>query len=212
MDLQYYQCDASGVRKSLSVIRHVNQLIALNDVALVESLYRTLLKRAPDPDGMEFYVGQLRAGYSKGSMLVAIAASPETKAAGLELPGLRKFIGAQRRRDRSLWRLISGKRQREMQMNRLENTLGRILNDVAGLEQEVRRRLEAIEEKLQLTTDGKVDEHDAEIPPGPLRTGPTMPPLGEPGEMDLSGVPLVARRIFRELSAAIEAVDKPKIM
>ena len=196
----------------MNVIRHVNQLIALNDIALVESLYRTLLKRAPDPDGMEFYVGQLRSGFSKASMVVAIAASPEARAAGLELPGLRKFIAAQKWRDRSLWRLITGKRQREMQMNRLENSLWRILSDVDSLKQEVRQRLEFIEDKLRLTTDGEVDGRDAEISAAPLPAGRTRPPHGDPGEVDLSGVPLVARRIFRELSAAIEAVDKPKIM
>ena len=194
----------------MSVIRHINQLIALNDVALVESLYRTLLKRAPDPDGFEFYVGQLRSGYSKGSLVVAIAASPEARAAGLDLPGLRKFIAAQKWRDRSLWRFIG--RKREMQMNRLENSLGRILSDVDSLKQEVRQRLEAIENKLHLTTFVEFEGRDAEVPPAPLRAGPTMPPHSEPGEMDLSGVPLVARRIFRELSAAIEAGDKPKIM
>jgi hypothetical protein len=144
--------------QSLNVIRHVNQLIALNDVALVDSLYRTLLKRKPDPVGMEFYLGQLRAGYSKASMIVDIAASPEAKATGLALPGLKKFIAAQKWRDRSLWRLIT--RNRERQMNRLENNQGRILAAVNALEQEMHRRLEPIEDKLQLTADQEASRRD----------------------------------------------------
>lgn len=193
----------------MKVIRHVNQLIALNDVALVDCLYRTLLKRKPDPDGMEFYLGQLRAGYGKGSMIVDIAASPEAKATGLALPGLRKFIAAQKWRDRSLWRLIT--RNRARQMNRVENNLGRILTAVDVLEQEMHQRLGPIEDKLQLTTDEEADRYDNEDTAlAPTREARAA--LGEPDEIDLSGVPLVARRIFRELSAAIEAVDKPKIM
>lgn len=186
----------------MNVIRHVSQLIALDDVALVDALYRTVLKRKPDPDGMEFYVGQLRSGHSKGSVIADIAASPEARAAGPALPGLRKFIAVQKWRARSPLRLIKFRRQREMQVHRLENSLGRILSDIDSLKQEVRQRFEAIEDRLQLTTEREA----------PLRAEPTMPLPGDARAVDLSGVPLMARRIYRELSAAIAAADKPKTM
>ena len=186
----------------MKVFRHVSQLIALNDVALVDALYRTLLKRAPDPDGQEFYVGQLRSGRSKGSVIADMAGSPEAKAAGHALPGLRQFIAAQKWRARSPLRLIGYRRQREMQMHRLENSLGRILDDVVSLKHEVQQRFEAIENGLPLTTEKE----------SPLQPESILSTPGEASAVDLSGVPLMARRIFRELSAAIEAVDKPKTM
>jgi hypothetical protein len=200
IDFQCYQCDANGVQNTLNVIRHVSQLIALNDNALVDALYRTLLKRAPDPDGMEFYVSQLRSGLSKGIVIADFAASPEASAAGLELPGLQKFIAAQKWRARSPLRMIGYGREREMQMHRLENGLGRLLSDVNDLKRQTQRRFEAIEYRLQLTNE--------EGPPLPVESTMALP--GEARAVDLSGVPLIARRIFRELSAAVEAAEKPK--
>jgi uncharacterized protein DUF4214 len=190
------------VQNTLNVIRHVSQLIALNDVALVDALYRTLLKRTPDPDGMEFYVGQLRSGLSKGIVIADFAASPEATAAGLALPGLHKFIAAQKWRARSPLRIMGYGREREMQMHRLENGLGRLLSEVDGLKRETQRRFEAIEDRLQFTNEGG--------PPLPVESPMALP--GEARAVDLAGVPLMARRIFRELSAAIEAADKPKAM
>ena len=186
----------------MNVIRHVSQLIALNDVALVDALYRTLLKRLADPDGMEFYVGQLRSGLSKGVVIADFAASPEATAAGLALPGLKKYVDAQKWRARSPLRLIGYGRERETQMHRVENSLGRIISDVDNLTRETHRRLDAIEDRLQLKPENETSS--------PAES--TMATPGEARAVDLSGVPLMARRIFRELSAAIEAADKPKAM
>jgi hypothetical protein len=186
----------------VKVFRHVSQLFALNDVALVDALYRTVLKRAPDPDGQEFYVGQLRSGRSKASIIADIAGSPEAKAAGLELPGLRRYVAAQKWRARSPLRLIGYRNRRESQMHRLENSLGRILDDVHSLRRELQKHVESTETGPNFTSEKEI----------PLPVEPSSPPPDDARSADLSGVPLMARRIFRELSAAIEAVDKPKTM
>jgi hypothetical protein len=204
------KCDRSP--NILSVVRHVDQLIALNDVALVESLYRTLLELPPDPEGMEFYVGQLRAGYDKVLLIAEFAAMPQAQAAGLALPGLQKFIVRQKKREQSLWRRISGNRQHESQLNRLENNIGQVLHELENLKHEMQRRLGAIDDSVHSTpADG--GDRDGEMQDGRhLAPDATMQPEAAAGELELDGLPPAARKIFSELSAAIEAIDKPKSM
>jgi hypothetical protein len=194
----------------MSVVRHVNQLIALNDVALVEALYETLLKRKADPDGLEFYVGQLRSGYEKGLMIAEFASSEEARPS-LDLPGLRQYIDAQRRRGPSLWRRLTRDRQREVQMNRLENTIGQLLQELSAVRQELRNRCDALEDLLKPVDDvqrGAPAARDVALPPPAIPTAAAVAAGGK-DDVDLSGVPMLAWRIYRELSAAVEAVDKP---
>ena len=180
----------------MSTVRHVNQLLALNDVALVESLYITLLNRKPDPEGLEFYVGQLRAGYDKALMIAEFALSPEAES-GLALAGLRQYVDAQTRREKSWWRRISRNRHRESQMNRLENSLGQTLQELGSLKQELRVRFDSIEDKFDRPSGTSADSAESH-------------PAQNPDEAGLAGVPTLAWRIFSELTAAVEAIDKPK--
>jgi hypothetical protein len=196
----------------LSVMRHVDQLIALNDAALVEALYRTLLELPPDPEGMEFYVGQLRAGHDKGSLIVEFAAMPQAQAAGLALPGLQQYIVALRKREQSVWRRIRGNRPRERQLNRLENNIGQVLRELEDLKHEMRRRIGAMDDGVRSTSADGVDRVGDTHGGRHLPQDSTMQPETGVGELDLGGLPPAARKIFSELSAAIEAIDKPKSM
>ena len=195
----------------MSVVRHVNQLLALHDVALVEALYDTLLKRKADADGLEFYVGQLRSGYGKGLMICEFASSLEAQPS-LDLPGLRRYLRAERARERSLWRRLTRDRHKESQLNRLENSVGQLLQETAALRQEQRSRCDAIEDGLQ--PEGATTRSSAnglEVASlTPLAPAPPEGPRAGSDEVDLSGVPMLAWRIYRELSAGVEAVDKPK--
>ena len=45
--------------------------------AVVDGLYRALLRRAPEPAGLEFWAGRIRAGGDVLDVVVALAASAE---------------------------------------------------------------------------------------------------------------------------------------
>ena len=58
----------------------------------VEATYVTLLKRLPDADGLNFYLGRMHDGVSKFQILREIFFSQECRDAGIELPGLREAL------------------------------------------------------------------------------------------------------------------------
>jgi hypothetical protein len=53
---------------------------ALGDAAFVDRVYRNVLGRAPDASGAAFWAGRLRAGWSRGRVLLGLAESAEGRA------------------------------------------------------------------------------------------------------------------------------------
>jgi hypothetical protein len=180
----------------LQNIRNVDQLLTLDDLPLVEALYARLLRRKATPEELEFYVGQLRSGYGKAELIVDFAALPEMIAKGLPLSGLQKYVARRLKYRRSFWRFSGRARQTESQLNRLENSLGRVLHEVDGMRQEARQRLAALESQLNLAAGES---------PAQSTGGSTAP--GD--EVDLSGVSVAVRRIFREVTREVEAANSP---
>ena len=180
---------------TLQKFRDVNQLLGLSDLLLVEALYAGLLQRRADPEELDFYVRRLRCGYGKDQLIVDFAALPEVIAKGVALAGLQRFVARQRRLRRSLWRFLGRGRQHESQLNRLENDLGRVMQEMEAMHQQTNQRLGAIESLLNLATaDGTA--HPA--------AGPTANPDG----VDLSDVSVAVRRIFRKLTQEVESANK----
>ncbi|ASL48459.1 hypothetical protein bAD24_III13740 [Burkholderia sp. AD24] len=70
----------------------LNSLLSADDVQFVESAYFTLLKRAPDTDGMSYYLTRLRNGTPKIQVLAQLSNSDEARATGVDLPGLKEAI------------------------------------------------------------------------------------------------------------------------
>ncbi|WP_459252659.1 FkbM family methyltransferase [Paraburkholderia sediminicola] len=64
------------------------ELLACHDQQFVLCAYQTLLGRSPDPDGLKYYLGRLRAGISKIQLLKQLRTSSEGKAHAAELMGL----------------------------------------------------------------------------------------------------------------------------
>lgn len=64
------------------------RLLETEDLAFVDTAYRTLLLRAPDVDGLNHYVSRIRAGHSKMYVLAALRRSPEGRRAGVAVAGL----------------------------------------------------------------------------------------------------------------------------
>lgn len=72
------------------------ELLAYNDHEFVYCAYQTLLGREPDPEGLSYYLGRIRMGFSKIHMIVQLSISKEGKLKSVELPGLRSAIQSYR--------------------------------------------------------------------------------------------------------------------
>ena len=70
----------------------LDQLLGCHDQQFVCSAYTTLLGRDPDHDGMTYYLGRLRAGFSKMHILSQLYLSDEAKIRQISLPGLDSAI------------------------------------------------------------------------------------------------------------------------
>lgn len=67
----------------------LHELLQLDDALLVDTAYRVLLHRMPDPDGRSYYVDALRKGaLTRIGMLAALRWSPEGIARGIHVDGL----------------------------------------------------------------------------------------------------------------------------
>lgn len=185
---------------TLHAIRHINQLLALNDLPLVEALYASLLQRQAAPDELEFYVGQLRGGYGKDEMIADFGALPEARVSASTIAGLQEHVAKQSKLRNSLWRSAKRGRKYERQLNRVENSLGQVMQEVAGLKLEARRRLEAVEKGLSLFP-GNEPEVSGEV--GNQRE----PEANSTDGVDLSGESATVRRIFRELVKQADSAD-----
>jgi hypothetical protein len=65
-----------------------DDLLTLSDEAFVDSAFRALLGRAPEPEGRRAYLAQLRRGVPKERLLLAIADSAEARGAEVDAPDL----------------------------------------------------------------------------------------------------------------------------
>jgi hypothetical protein len=77
---------------SPTVIRHVDDLLALEREHFVRAIYRELLGREADPTGLRDYVARLDRGDAKYRIIADICEDPEGKAYGARLPGLDLLI------------------------------------------------------------------------------------------------------------------------
>ena len=66
----------------------LDELLACHDQHFVQCAYQTLLGRAPDPEGLGYYLGRLRTGFSKMRIVAQLRLSKEGQAHAVKLPGL----------------------------------------------------------------------------------------------------------------------------
>ena len=64
---------------AMQPIQHIYELFIYDDKEFIVMTYRTLLNREPDPHGMNYYLGRLRMGHGKNSVVVQIAKSQECR-------------------------------------------------------------------------------------------------------------------------------------
>ena len=75
-----------------AVIRRVDDLLLLDDVAFVQAAYEVVLGRPADPGGLARYSELLQQGLSKLHVLRALYRSPEGQRMGSALPGLKSAV------------------------------------------------------------------------------------------------------------------------
>jgi Domain of unknown function (DUF4214) len=126
----------------------LDELLARHDRHFVHSAYLMLLNRTPDPDGLSFYLGQLRTGSSKIRILAQLRQSKEGIAQAVKIPELDVALKLYKREQRPLigwfFRILhggEGNRSTERKLRMIENQLG-ILTD------ESNQRLTQIETTL----------------------------------------------------------------
>lgn len=71
-------------------------LLHFQDTQFVEAAYWAILRRAPDTDGLTYYLTRLRSGARKLQILGELSSSEEARKAGIEIPGLRAALRMER--------------------------------------------------------------------------------------------------------------------
>jgi hypothetical protein len=129
----------------------VTELLALHDQRFVDCAYETLLDRAPDPEGLAYYLGRLRSGLPKVRVLEQLCRSEEGKEQASKLPGLaaaiRRDIRGRQPLVGWLFRLIDGTEGNYP----TERKLPAIENQFYSFAEESRRRLDRLETMLEGT-------------------------------------------------------------
>ncbi len=149
---------STGITNMSTIVPSLSSLLSRHDVDFIECAYQTLLGRAPDPEGLNYYVGQLRTGISKMQILTALHFSNEGKSQPLSILGLEKAIKLHRMGQYpiigGIFRWINkteGKSPIECKLRALENQIFLIRHDNL-------RQLNQIEEKLSALCDSSVNK------------------------------------------------------
>lgn len=107
-------------------MKNVNQILMLNDVDFVTEVYQSLLHRAPDSEGLYYYLNRLHLGYGKISIIAQIANDPESKKIDANLPGLHELLKENKKNNHWLWGNFYRKTRVERQTMRLENQINHL--------------------------------------------------------------------------------------
>jgi FkbM family methyltransferase len=90
----------------------IDELITYHDADFVQCAYITLLGRAPDSEGMRYYIGRLRSGHPKIAIVDQLVSSPEWKSRNSKVIGLQQAVKIYRIRKipivGGIWALLYG--------------------------------------------------------------------------------------------------------
>ena len=74
----------------------LQELLHFQDTQFIDAAYWAILRRAPDPVGLAYYLTRLRSGARKLQILGELKSSEEARTSGIEIPGLRAALRMQR--------------------------------------------------------------------------------------------------------------------
>ncbi len=177
--------DMHGVAESMEA------LLALHGRLFVECAYRTLLGRAPDPEGLAYYVGRLNAGVAKSRLVAQIHLCPEGAARGARLPGLEAVV----------------RRERMFRMPLIGPLLSRFQPKPAN---EDDRRLHRETQDLLHSIAGEIQRRLEEFQPKPLAHLQEPPP--QQPAMQHSPVQAVAVSHAPTTEPAVKVIDQPELV
>jgi FkbM family methyltransferase len=147
--------DHSNQSTPVSIALTLPELLARYDQDFVECAYRTLLGRAPDPEGLSYYLGRIRTGVPKMRTVLQLSESPEGKGYAPKLSGLDNALVQFRRSERPIfgW-FIRAVRQRkdtystEFRLRAFENQLWLLNNSATNRFDRLENSLEALHQSL----------------------------------------------------------------
>jgi Domain of unknown function (DUF4214) len=191
------------------MVSNANQLFALDDQAFVEALFDSICERVPDAEELSFYLGELRSGRGKATIIAELAQLQARQDPRFLLPGLEEILAARKKSAR--WGFggeFGGRRRVQRQLNRLENTVGRVLQQLSLMEMDTQRRLAKIESML---TEGLNDLTSKEPLSGDSARAPTADSdaIAEVRarealtRSELAALSPVARQILSEISLGL---------
>jgi Domain of unknown function (DUF4214) len=132
----------------VNAANNINQLLELNDAAFVEGAYQALLGRAADPEGMRYYLERLRTGYDKSGIIAQIAMSVEMQLIEKKSPVLNEIIAANKNARHWLKGFFGRNNRVEHQVHRIENELGRKLDQLLAQQAIASAHFERIQTSL----------------------------------------------------------------
>ena len=112
------------------------KLTACHDQQFILFAYQTLLGRAPDSEGVDYYIGRLRTGISKIQILAQIRLSKEGKAYKANVQGLDAAIRQYQRQQKPLigwlFRIFSDNKENypiDQKLRSIENLIYMVRNE-----------------------------------------------------------------------------------
>lgn len=198
----------------------LDELLACHDQHFVSSAYQTLLGREPDPEGLGYYLGRLRTGYSKMRIVAQVRLSQEGKTHPVQLPGLDAAIQRYKRGQHpllgGLFRWLDGSeddRATERKLRGIENQLS-LLSDESNrrfnqMETMLRGLHHLIVQQTQFAVAVPGGTPQFEIPPASRVAHPSEPDslisaASDAREPDrLKPLSRRGRNIYSQLKAAV---------
>ena len=177
---------------------NLNSLVGLQNDEFVKCAYITIFNRAPDADGLAHYLQRLQNGHPKIEILGSLYASDEARAAEVQIPWLRRAIFRHKLAGLPLVRIVRRlftNRDRQLQF---ERRLGALERQLISLSQQSVANFGELS-VLTMSLRRLIDSGERE-----MHTSSSTPY----GEAVLFGKSLVAKRIFRELSDAIDEANR----
>lgn len=137
----------------------LEELLAYDDADFVYCAYRTLLKRMPDEEGLQYYTARIRSGINKMQIVVQLISSSEMVGSSATLPGLKNAVSRWKRsRLPVVGRLFlppdaGGSASLERKLISVQNSLALLAEDAAARFEKIDARLTNIQHAIQQVGD-----------------------------------------------------------
>jgi len=128
--------------------QHICELFIFDEREFINAAYLTLLGREPDPNGMNYYQGRLRMGYSKASIIAQIAKSAEALPHE-NIKGLTDLIKQEQQVNHWFWGLFGRSQRIERLMQKNGEELSRTMDVITQLKTTLQTLSAAIDTNAQ---------------------------------------------------------------